>query len=140
MSEIRTYKLDHYAVPDPDGCDDVVLSRPLTVTVGAQALEPGINGGKTLLRFALSGGNPLLEHQPKMRVRVFPKESAPGQARVPISFEDPLFVEFLFDNTTFVTERKEMPFWLVELLEFAAETLRAQFALNQKLVILETID
>ena len=140
MSDIRTYQLDHYTVPDQDGCNDVVLTRPLAVTVGSQALEPGVDAPKTLLRFALSHNNPLLERQPKMQVRIFPREAPPGQTRVPVSFEDPLFVELLFDNTTFVTERKEMPLWLAELLEFAADTLRAQYALNQKHVVIEIVD
>ena len=140
MSEIRTYKLDHYTVPDPDGCNDVVLTRPLSVTVGTQALEPGIEAAKTLLRFALSGSNPLLERNPRIRVRIFPRAPSSGQTRVPVSFEDPLFVELLFDNATFTTECKEMPAWLAEALEFAAETLRAQYLLNQKHVVIETID
>jgi hypothetical protein len=140
MSEIRTYKLDHYTVPDPDGCNDVVLTRPLSVTVGTQALEPGIEAAKTLLRFALSGNNPLLERPPKMLVRIFPRLAKPGQTRVPVSFEDPLFVELLFDNTSFVSERKEMPLWLVEVLEFAAESLRTHHILNQKHMVIENIE
>lgn len=131
MSEIRTYTLHDYTVPDPDGCRDVTLPRALVVTVGSQALEPGIVGGKTLLRFCLPGSNPLLERKPKMRLTVFSNDAVSGQPCTPVVFNDPLFVEMLFDNSTFLTERKEMPYWLVDALEFAAKTLRAQCELSQ---------
>ena len=140
MSEIRTYTLDDYTVPDPDGCHDVSLKRPLKVTVGTQALEPDVVEGKTLLRFALTASNPLLERIPKMRLRFFPREASPDGTRIPVSVDDPLFVELLFDNATFLTERKEMPFWLIDTLEFAAKTLRAQYELNQQVPVMETLD
>ena len=140
MSDFKTYTLEDYTVPDPDGCKDVVLTRPLTVTVGTQALEGGVADGKTLLRFALRGGNPLVGNRAKMRVRVFPKENSPDGTRLPVSFDEPLFVELLFDNTSFVTERKEMPFWLIDTLEFATKTLRAQYELNQLVPDTESLD
>ena len=139
MSEIRTYILDHYTVPDPDG-DDVVFTRPLTVTVGSQALEPGVVAGKTLLRFAMTETNPLMERTPKMRVKILPRETSSDGTGKLVIINDPLFVELLFDNTSFFSEHKEMPLWLVDVLEFAAKTLRAQYELNQHGVVKETVD
>ncbi len=131
MPDLRTYTLRDYTVPDPDGCREVSFARPLTVTVGTHALEPGVTNGITLMRFSLLSGNPLLEQFPKMRMRVLPKKDSTGHQPTSISFDDPLLVELLFDNSSFLSERKEMPFWLVEALEFAAHRLREQYALNQ---------
>lgn len=139
VSDIRTYSLHDYTVPDPDRCHDVTLAKPLTVTVGTQALEPGIVGGRTLVRFALPGGNPLLERMPKMRLKVFTR-ATPSNDSALIFVQDPLFVELLFDNESFLTERMEMPFWLIDTLEFAAKTLRAQYELNGQGVQLEDVD
>lgn len=140
MSAIRTYTLDHYAVSDPDGCRDVVLSRPLAVTVGTQALEPGVSDGKTIIRFCMYASNPLLERKPKMRLKVLPSDFSADDTRAPTVIDNPALVELSFDNAAFVTERKEMPFWLVDTLEFAAKTLRAQYELNQLGPVIESAD
>jgi hypothetical protein len=139
-SGLRAYTLDHYAVKDPDGCTDVVLNRPLSFTVGTQALEPDVANAKTLLRVALLSGNALLERAPKMKVRVFARGNGLDHTCAPAVFEDPLFVEMLFDNATFATEQKGMPIWLVEGLEFAAKTLRAQYELNKLCPFVEAVE
>jgi len=141
-SQIRTYTLNHYTVPDHDGTQ-VPLHRPLAITIGTQALEPHMPGGKgkTLLRFTMAANSPLLEQMPKMRVKILTRQTSPGGPGSDlVYFKNPLFVELLFDNETYLTEHKEMPFWLVDVLEFAAKTLRAQYELNQQVPVMEEVD
>ena len=49
-------------------------------------------------------------------------------------------MELLFDNESYLSEHKEMPFWLVDALEYAAKTLRAQYELNQQVPVMEDVD
>ena len=145
-NQIRTFTLHDYMVPGPDGGHDVPLARPFTITVGSQALEPDMPGGKgkTLVRFTNVAINPLLEQMPKMSIRVLTRNTSPDPDEPCggdlVYFKNPLFVEFLFDNETYLTEHKEMPFWLVDVLEFAAKTLRAQYELNQQVPVMERVD
>lgn len=126
VSSFRTYSLHDFSFSAPDG-RDVTESRPLTVTVGTQALEPGIENGKTLIRFGVLDETALLEQSPRMRVKICRK----GASDAPTVIEDADSVELMFDNKSFLSQQKEMPFWLVETLEFAAKKLREQYALNQ---------
>jgi len=141
--EIRTYTLHDYTVPDPDGGHDVPLDRPLAITVGSQALEPNTPAGKgkTLVRFTMAASSPLLDRTPKMRVKILTRQTSPGgPVGDLVYFKDPLFVELLFDNETYLSEHKEMPFWLVDVLEYAAKTLRSQYEMNQQLPVMEEVD
>jgi len=84
-----------------------------------------------------------LEQMPKMRLKILTRNTSPDpdQSNTElVYFKNPLFVEFLFDNETYLTERKEMPFWLVDVLEFAAKTLRAQYELNHQIPTMEEVD
>ncbi len=45
---------------------------------------------------------------------------------------DATAVEIVFENNSFISSVKEMPFWLVESLEFAAARLREQYRINQE--------
>lgn len=142
-SKIRTCTLHDYTVPSPDGGHDVPLNRPLAITVGTQALEPDMPGGKgkTLLRFTMAANSPLLENMPRMRLKILTRDTSPnGPCGDLAYFDNPLFVELLFDNETYLTEHKEMPFWLVDVLEYAAKTLRAQYEMNQQVPVIETLD
>jgi hypothetical protein len=118
MPPIRTYTLHDYAGRSPDGSGDFVTHRPLIVTVGTQALEPRVRKGKTLIRFERISNCALLEGTPKMQVRI-------NGLKKPVIIDDVQSVELRFDNKTFLSEAKEMPFWLIESLEFAAKMLRS---------------
>ena len=130
MSKIRTFTLHEYTAPDPDGPGETVSDRALKVTVGTQALEPGVHGGKTLIRFQCC---PLPGKTPRMRIDVEKNGNVPpGQLTGIESFRDAECVELQFDNESFCSEAKEMPFWLIEGLEFAAKKLREEYSLNQE--------
>jgi hypothetical protein len=122
---MRTYTLQNLNFLTPDG-REMRTGRALAVSVGTQALEPGSSLGKTLIRFELWKSG-LLAENPQMRMQVgFWDESKP-----PVNIEGANAVELVFDNNSFLAEQKEMPFWLIDALEFAAKKLREQYALNQ---------
>lgn len=122
-SLIRTYTLHDVSVDQPDG-SRLMLGRPLTVTVGSQALEPDVKNGKTLIRFE-AGPSMMLNGKPQMKVKVRVR----GET---VDMGDATAVEIVFENNSFISSVKEMPFWLVESLEFAAARLREQYRINQE--------
>ena len=117
----HTFCMDCYTVPHPDG-SQVPLKRPLAISVGFVRAPAPSREGLTMIRFM----RPRSEAEPKMRVKIYNRRLDDM-----VCFENPYLVELQFDNETYLTERKEMPFWLVDVLEFAANALRAGYQLYQ---------
>lgn len=140
MAAIPTYTLQSYGVPDPDGGREVQFSRPFAITVGTQIHCSENARGKTLLRFSVGEPNPMLSQQPGLVLRV---GRLPPTLHGAIMFHEVTHLaclELIFDNESLHSEHKQMPGWLVEALEFAADTLKRQEELNRRSPFTEDVD